>query len=215
MTTKKTTTTKSLPAALLQAQQAIGAVGKDARNDFGRYDYVSAEAMIRGSRAALHSAGVLFFEAGTEVLAEGAAVQVSYRLCHPASGEEQLISRDWPIARDLGKGKTKPEDKALAGALTACLSYTLRGLLLIPRVDQADEMDQGDRQEDPREDLTELGRVAKAAMEGKLWDGAQLKQLKATTSAAKGDTMTRPEVARLIKTITTTIGSEYAAKETT
>jgi hypothetical protein len=213
MSASKKARPAGLTEALLEAQRAVGGIGKDARNDFGRYDYVSAEAMIRGARVALHHAGLAFFASGTEIVAEGQSVQVTYRLSHPGSGQELVFARDWPISRDLGKGKTKPEDKALAGALTACLSYTLRGLLLIPRVDPSEEMDVGDRQEDPREDLIELGRVAKAAMEGQLWTAAQLKELKATTSAAKGDTMTRAEVARLIKTITTTIGSEYA-KET-
>lgn len=205
---------EGLSAALLEAQRAVAGIGKDAHNDFGRYDYVSAEAMIAGARQALHQAGLTFYASATQIVCEGQAVQVTYRLSHPGSGQEITYQRDWPISRDLGRGKSKPEDKAIAGALTACLSYTLRGLLLIPRVDPSEEMDAGDRQEDPREDIDKLNELSQKAIKGQLWTVDQLKQLKASTSAAKGDTMTRAEVARLIKTISTTIGSEYAKEDT-
>jgi hypothetical protein len=211
MSTAKKAAPAGLAAALLTAQQAIGAVGKDAHNAFGKYDYVSAEAMIKASRVALHSAGVLFYASGVEVIGEGRAVQVTYRLSHPATAEELEMSRAWPIC----PGKGKPEDKALAGALTACLSYTLRDLLLIARVDPSEEMDDTARPAESRADLQELAEVSRGALAGKLWTIAQLQTLKATTGREHNDDLTRAEVARLVKTITTTIGSEYAAKETT
>jgi len=42
----------------------------------------------------------------------------------------------WPVVPDRGR----PPDKALASALTTSLAYLLRDLLLMPRVDPADDL---------------------------------------------------------------------------
>src|SRR5258707_6928030 len=49
-----------------------------------------------------------------------------------------MIESETPIVED----KSRPMDKAVATALTYNLGYTLRGLLLLPRVE--DEVDQRD-----------------------------------------------------------------------
>jgi len=138
--------TPTIHAALLAAQQSIRAVAKDATNNHQRYDYVSAENMIQHCRDALHRHG-LTLTAGDVVLAPlpadepgGVVVSIGYRLTGGAEAIE--ISRDWPAV----PGKGRPLDKAVAAALTACLSYTLRDLLLIPRGDEAGVgMDHTDR----------------------------------------------------------------------
>ena len=133
-TAKKPTT---LAAALLQAQQDLEAVPKDARNEHHRYDYVSAETMIEKCREVLHKHGLVLTAASVELVPfaateHGDAVLVNhgFRLCF--NDEVIELVRGWPAI----PGRGRPLDKAVAGALTACLSYTLRDLLLIPRGDE-------------------------------------------------------------------------------
>ena len=60
-----------------------------------------------------------------------------YRLTHAESGEGRRYEQEWQIFVENGRGP----DKAVAAALTASLSYFLRDLLLIPRVNTEDELD--------------------------------------------------------------------------
>jgi hypothetical protein len=52
------------------------------------------------------------------------------------SGERMEITIAWPVVPDRGR----PLDKAVASAATTSLSYLLRDLLLMPRVDEADDI---------------------------------------------------------------------------
>ncbi len=197
-----------LAGALLTAQRAIGAVGKDASNSYQGYDYVSAEKMIRASRGALHSAGLVFYVAGVEL--QGECVQVRYTLQHPDSGEGTELLRVFPVV----PGKGRPADKAHAGALTACMSYTLRDLLLIPRVDPSEEMDAEGRDAHTGEaEIAQLRAAMVQAIKSGDWTIEQGRALIATTGHASADDLTDIQAASLHRTITTTTGPEWAAKE--
>ena len=133
----------TLGSALLSAQQNLKAVDKGSSNSFHGYAYASSEAMIAASRDALHGAGLVFFVMGNDlIVTEGGicVVKVSLRLIHAESDTSLDITRTFPVVPDKGR----PMDKATCGTLTTALSYTLRDLLLIPRVDAALDMDTRD-----------------------------------------------------------------------
>jgi hypothetical protein len=123
---------KNLSKALLKAQAEVAGVVKNARNEFAKYDYVSADGMVSQLRNALISNGLLFNRSSWFV--EGTAlplVRSNFSLIHVESGEERHFVADVPIVETKGR----PADKAVLGAVTTALSYTLRDLLLVPRVD--------------------------------------------------------------------------------
>ena len=139
----------SLYAALARAIARAHAVEHDAQNPHHRYSYASAEAVLGEARAALSSEGLsLVTVSATPAGADGAhMLDVTYLLAH-SSGESLVVSRSWPIV--VGNGR--PLDKALAGASTTCLAYTLRDILLLPRGDQEADPDQrDDRDVTPRQ----------------------------------------------------------------
>jgi len=121
---------KHLAKALLAAQADVAGVVKNARNEFAKYDYVSADGMVGQLRKALISNGLLFNRSSWFV--EGTLVRSNFCLTHADSGEERHFSADIPIVETKGR----PADKAVLGAVTTALSYTLRDLLLVPRVDE-------------------------------------------------------------------------------
>ena len=119
---------------LLKAQQAIGAVGKDSRNDFGNFNYASAETIITASREVLHKYDLIVTRNGWRIIREPDAlpiVEAVYVLGHK-SGINVVCATQYPI---VVKGGAMPEDNALNASLTTGLSYFLRDLLLIPRVE--------------------------------------------------------------------------------
>ena len=133
MATKPTT----LHEALLKAQRSAEAISKDAHNKFSGYDYVSAETMIQRCRDVLLEAGIVF-TAGNVKLTPYAAndfgdcmvLEQGWRITY---GDEVVdLVRSWAAVPSKGT----PLDKAIAGSLTANLSYTLRDVLLIPRGDE-------------------------------------------------------------------------------
>lgn len=109
------------------AQNKIVGVGKDAKNSFANYDYVSAEMMITECRKALHKAGLLFCRRNWS-MSESGTVKSEYILSHPESGEEMLMNNEMVVPPNQ-----KQLDKAVLAALTTGMNYTLRDLLLIPR----------------------------------------------------------------------------------
>ena len=135
------TDTKTLASALLAAQKALPSVGKDAKNSFHHYSYVSAEAMIGACREALHGAGLTVRRAGWKFdgSAEGGIVNSTFVLSHGPTGESVSDEIAWICVPEKGR----PIDKAMAGALTSSLGYYLRDLLLVPREDES-EMDRRD-----------------------------------------------------------------------
>lgn len=125
---------KTVFEALLGAQKALEGIEKNGRNDFHNYDYVTAEAMISACRLVLHEAGLVLSAGDVELIpcADDMMIVRIGRTLSLAGAETVTFTRDWPAV--LSKGR--PMDKAVAGALTADLSYTLRDLLLIPRGDE-------------------------------------------------------------------------------
>lgn len=133
---------ETLAGALLVAQNAIDSVGKDARNSFHKYAYTSAEGMIGACRGALHVAGLAFQRTGWALSSDGMTVTSRFVLHHPQSGQSAEYEAPWIVCVEKGR----PVDKALAGALTTCMGYFLRDLLLLPR-EEGDVMDR--RRDDP------------------------------------------------------------------
>ena len=146
----------NIGAALVAAQAAAEAVEKDSRNAHQGYKYASAEAIIREARAALASAGLAFYRESAAVEWEPPVVvetrngpknqrtglvRATYVLRH---GDEKIVvESETPALAEAGR----PEDKAVATALTYSLGYVLRDLLLLPRVEEGTDVDQRDDRE--------------------------------------------------------------------
>lgn len=144
----------TLAAALVEAQSHAQAVAKDSTNSFHRYKYASAEAVIEEARQALAAAGLALITTGWRFEPHASEefssapigrVHVKYRLLH-TSGESVEFESSTPVISEKGR----PADKAEATALTYNLGYFLRGLLLLPRVDESEVVDaRDDRQYTP------------------------------------------------------------------
>jgi len=131
-------TTKTLAEGLVAAQAAARAVQKKSYNEHHRYAYASAESMILEARESLAAGDLALASIGWkwQALPVGdtpGRVVIQYELLHAPSGETlSFESSTWVVP-----GKGRPLDKAESGAITENLSYTLRGLLLLPRVDES------------------------------------------------------------------------------
>jgi hypothetical protein len=137
--------------ALVKAQAAAGAVAKDSKNQFMRFNYASADHIVWEARTALSSAGLALVTLGWTLVPSPEKdamvvghVDVSYRLVH-GSGEHLDFAAATPVLVEKGR----PLDKALAGAITSNLGYFLRGLLLLPRLEEAEIEARDDRAYDP------------------------------------------------------------------
>ena len=140
--------TQTLASALLAAQKALPSVGKDAKNSFHHYAYVSAEAMIGACRDALHGAGLTVRRAGWKFdgTPDGGIVNSTFVMTHGPTGESVSDEIAWICVPEKGR----PIDKAMAGALTSSLGYYLRDLLLVPREDESEMDRRDDRTYEPR-----------------------------------------------------------------
>jgi hypothetical protein len=128
---------QNLAAALVVAQANARIVAKDKTNDYHRYPYASAEAMIDEGRQSLSNAGLALMSAGRAFVSADAPpgdkgpigrVHIKYKLVH-TSGE----ALDFESSTAVIPEKGRPADKAEAAAVTSDLAYTLRGLLLLSR----------------------------------------------------------------------------------
>lgn len=138
----------TLAIALLKAQQEIRGVGKDAKNNFQNYDYVSAEAIVAVSRSALNAHGLTVDREFTIIDPQAIEplcpiLHSIFCVRHGESGVELVRTTHWYIV----EGKGRPIDKALAGALTSSLAYFLRDLLQIPKQEEAESLDRRDDRE--------------------------------------------------------------------
>lgn len=137
--------------ALLMAQRAINPVEKTSANNFHRYKYASAEAMVEEARRALNGAGLVCICKGwiaghSHNDHHPPQANVIYTLAHE-SGETLEFHTTTPVIEEKGR----PLDKAVATALTYNLGYFLRGLLLMPRVEEGTDVDQrDDRRHEPK-----------------------------------------------------------------
>ena len=129
-----------LMGALLEAQKSLWGVTRNARNEFSKYDYTSAENIIGCTRRHLQKAGLVVGRrlVHCETLPmEGKdhteiKVASAFFLFHVPSEEE--LTYEFESIASVSKGSTT--DKAIAGSLTQSLAYWLRDLFLLPRVDQ-------------------------------------------------------------------------------
>lgn len=157
-----------LHEAIATAQSEAHAVEKDARNQFHRYNYVSAEAMIGDAKKVLAKNGLALVPQGFDLVPNpglmldttsrsgekthhdaAGVLRASWLLLHKAGGSLQM-SLAWPVVPEAGR----PLDKAVAAARTASLNYLLRDLLQFPRVEEGTELDEDSRdraQEPPRQ----------------------------------------------------------------
>ena len=132
----------NLYAALAKAQQRARAVEKDRKMTFGQqYKYASGESVIEEARHALEGNGLAFLATDYRVELRGEMLMLfaRYLLTHE-SGEGLTLNSETPIL----PGNGRPEDKATATAKTYDLSYVLRALLLLPRVEDGAEVDARD-----------------------------------------------------------------------
>lgn len=165
----------ALAAAILDA----GAVEKTSRNDFHRYAYASAEAIIAEARGALARHGLvatwsarrLDMERASQIVVEGrrgkqtlhvyALLVGAVRVSHAQSDGTLDVPVEWPVCLEPGKNA----DKAVAAAQTSALSYVLRDLLLLPRVAEGEDIQarhdevEPPTQAKPRETATPLQRL--------------------------------------------------------
>jgi hypothetical protein len=127
----------ALATSLQKAQASVRAIAHDARNDFHKYAYTSAEAIISECKSALNSYGLTLLPTCQQIVQVGEQIVLTraFTLLH-TSGEERPLTTAWPVVPDKGR----PLDKAAASATTTSLAYLLRDLLLAPRVDPADDL---------------------------------------------------------------------------
>lgn len=154
--------TPKLYAALVAAQAAVRPVEKDSTNNFHKYKYASGDDVIASARAALNGAGLAVFATRWQVtetpvewtdgdgkLCKDVALRlaVTFRAVHDSGEVLDFEPFGVPVLPEKGR----PIDKAEAGARTYALSYFLRDLLLIPRVDEGADVDaRDDREHAPR-----------------------------------------------------------------
>jgi hypothetical protein len=139
-----------LAKALAAARDRCELAHKNARNDFHKYDYASAEEILRVAGEALKDSGLSLVDVSSEmrvIPAGSTALHVLDRhfvLIH-ASGESlPKHFLGWPVIPDRGR----PLDKALAAALTTTLAYVYRDLLAMPRVAKGDDVSGREDRED-------------------------------------------------------------------
>ena len=109
--------TKSLEAKLSEVAQDVAYVQKDAKNDFHKYSYASAEAVLRKVNEALttrkiaisSNAELVHFEDGNAI------VRLTLKFVDGENGEILVV-------QGLGQGQDKG-DKAVMKANTAALKY--------------------------------------------------------------------------------------------
>jgi hypothetical protein len=140
---------KSLAAGLRSAQRAAASVTKDARNSHHGYRYASAEAILAEVKEPLAAHGLALMPTAFRVEAPSdplraagvAAMLHSKWVLEHVCGETREIECDWFVVPDRGR----PIDKALAAARTASLSYLLRDVLQLPRVEEGTGLDDDSR----------------------------------------------------------------------
>jgi len=127
-----------LHAKLAEVMKEVGYVQKDSRNDFHKYRYASAEAVLKKVNAALSERGIAVSSAAhLEHFEPGSAVVRLSLTFH--DGDESLT------VEGLGEGSDKG-DKATMKANTAALKYAMANAFLIswgddPEADVETDMD--------------------------------------------------------------------------
>mgnify|MGYP000246290882 CR=1 FL=1 len=151
----------AIAKAIAIAQGLMQRVGHDGKNLHHWYRYTSAEAVIEASIEPMAKAGLGLVQCGWEPLpprcdtwfdvsdkgeqleqrvSGPARIEIRYMLVHESGVAWWMPPVTMPVLPEKGR----PMDKAEATALTYSLGYVLRGLLKIPRTDDADDLDQRD-----------------------------------------------------------------------
>ncbi|MFA6166999.1 MAG: ERF family protein [Gemmatimonadaceae bacterium] len=133
---------QKLATALVAAQKDARAVALDGDNKHHGYRYAKAESIIDEGRITLSANGLAVVQTSWSLTLQGndiPHVSVDYLVLHD-SGECMALSMSTPAI----EGKGRPIDKAACAALTTNLAYVIRGLLLLPRDDDAAAIDQRD-----------------------------------------------------------------------
>ena len=120
---KKVPAKKTLQEALAETMGEVGYVQKDAVNDFHKYRYASAEAVLKKVNASLARNGVCLKSEADLVKLEGPLAVVKLSLTFIKGSESVLV-------QGLGAGTDKG-DKAVAKANTQALKYCLANAFLI------------------------------------------------------------------------------------
>lgn len=157
----------ALFAALAKAQQAALTVGKDETNEQARYNYSSAEAMIRASRAAMAQSGLAVVSTWTTekpIVKEGdvgnvftcATVTEHWALTHADGGYIQGRAQ----AEALCSRRT-PYQKAVAATATYMHGFVLRHVLNLDRAEEDEHAVDQAPQPQPHQSQTEEWRVSR------------------------------------------------------
>lgn len=138
-------TNAALFAALAKAQQQARTVGKDGNNAQGRYKYSTAEAMVRGARAAMADTGLAILSTWTQEPADVpqdidigkqfvcATVVEHFVLTHADGGYIQGRAELDAIA-----SRGRSPEKAVAAAATYMHGFVLRHLLNLDRAEEGE-----------------------------------------------------------------------------
>lgn len=117
--------TKNLATKLAEVTQQVAYVQKDQTNEFHKYRYASAEAVLKKVNEALSSRNISI-ASGAELLSyeqNNAIVRLTLKFVDGDSNEIQAV-------QGIGQGADKG-DKAVMKANTAALKYTLSNAFLI------------------------------------------------------------------------------------
>jgi hypothetical protein len=126
---------------LHKAQKGLQAVGKGSNNSYHGYSYTSAEDMLKACRTALLDAGLVCMRRSWRVMEICGTTYVESEVwiyntgAKPKEGDETAQHLTSTFVYPVCPGNGRPIDKAVSAALTTGLSYWLRDLLLLPRVD--------------------------------------------------------------------------------
>lgn len=180
----------TINAAIVAAQASAQAVAKNAKNTHANYKYASSEDVIEEARAALNGAGLALIPLRHDIVRADGTYEVKgrYALIHESGGQLE-IEGSFSVFDMLGPGKKN--DKAEASARTYLLAYTLRDLLLLPRVEE-EQVDKQDRSK-----VIDLSKTQ------------AVKQPVAQASTAHAGTLTEDAVTKRCRVIFKSIG-DYA-----
>jgi len=156
--TQETGEPRFIVERLLEAQQNLTHIVKDASNDFVKYKYPKADSYIAACRTALIAAGLLL-KRSFAFDRDDMTVSVMFDMYAPDEGECLHDHVVFPVVVRSGM----PEDKATSAAVTTATAYYLQGLFMLPRVDSVPEIDDlDDTKFDPAVDAA-MKKLAKAS----------------------------------------------------
>jgi hypothetical protein len=139
--------TPDLFAALHQAQQQAQTVGKDGHNNHSRYNYATAEAMIRAGRACRNGTGLSLVCTTTVAHAPPPAPSAKQWVCATVTVTWVLTCAKggWMRGRsecDAIASGLRPNDKAIQAAATYMHGFIERDLFDLDRAEESDAVDQ-------------------------------------------------------------------------